>query len=72
MDIEDLMVGHSYFMADNDEELMMKIKYEIIPLIKEYIKDGILSVRPDEANKYFEAWLKLESLNDNNNGTSEN
>ncbi len=68
MDIEDLMVGHSYFMADNDEELAMKIKFEVIPLIKEYIKDGILTVRRDESDLYFESWLQLQPVNDNNSG----
>lgn len=73
MDIEDLMVGHSYFMADDEENLKLKVEYEIIPLIKEYIKDGILRVNREEQNKYFDAWLSLETLkdNDNNNGTSE-
>jgi hypothetical protein len=71
MNLEDLMVGHSYFMADVNEELALKIRYEVIPLIKEYIKDGILSVRPNEASKYFEAWQKLETWNDNDSGTSE-
>ncbi|MBO7480730.1 MAG: AAA family ATPase [Bacteroidales bacterium] len=42
MDIEDLMVGHSYFMANDDSELELKWKYEILPLLNEYIKDGIL------------------------------
>lgn len=71
MDLEDLMVGHSYFMSDTSEELLMKVRYEIIPLIKEYIKDGILSVRSDEAKLYFNAWQKLETVNDNHTGTSE-
>lgn len=71
MDIEDLMVGHSYFMADNHEELQMKIQFEVVPLIKEYIKDGILSVKPSEADKYFTAWLKLQTVNDSDTGTSE-
>ena len=71
MDIEDLMVGHSYFMADNDDELAMKIQFEVIPLIKEYIKDGILSVKRDESDRYFESWLQLQPVNDSNSGTSE-
>ena len=71
MDVEDLMVGHSYFMADDDEELKLKVQYEIIPLIKEYIKDGILRVNPTEQKKYFYAWLELETLDDNDSGTSE-
>jgi 5-methylcytosine-specific restriction protein B len=59
MDIDDLMVGHSYFMASSDSELKQKIIYEVIPLVKEYIKDGILSVRPEEAAKWFNAWKNL-------------
>ncbi len=72
MDIEDLMVGHSYFMdADN---LQMKWRYEILPLLMEYHKDGIISKSPlkdDSGNeiadvkknyaKFVEAWQKKES-----------
>ena len=61
MDISDLMVGHSYFMAENENELKLKIKYEVIPLVKEYIKDGILNCLPDEANKFFNAWKELNT-----------
>lgn len=71
MDIDDLMVGHSYFMAESDDELLMKMQYEVIPLIKEYIKDGILSVRPVEAQRYFESWNKLETTTDEVEGTPE-
>lgn len=73
MDLEDLMVGHSYFMTADDEELSLKIKYEVIPLIKEYIKDGILSIKPDDAKRYFSAWLNLETIDayGNDNGTTE-
>ncbi|MEE0977834.1 MAG: AAA family ATPase [Muribaculaceae bacterium] len=71
MDIEDLMVGHSYFMAENYDELAMKIKFEVIPLIKEYIKDGILTVKSTkEANQYFDAWLQLKAVDDSDSGTS--
>lgn len=71
MDLEDLMVGHSYFMAEDDDELLLKVRYEIIPLIKEYIKDGILRVSREEQNKYFNAWLDLEGVNDHDSGTPE-
>lgn len=70
MEIDDLMVGHSYFMAEDDEDLRLRVKYEIIPLIKEYIKDGILRVNLSEQKKYFDAWLELNLPNDNNSGTS--
>lgn len=42
MDIDDLMIGHSFFMANDLEGLRMQLKYEIIPLLKEYINDGII------------------------------
>lgn len=42
MEFDDLMVGHSYFMAETLEELDLKWKYEVIPLLKEYQKDGLL------------------------------
>lgn len=58
--IDDLMVGHSYFMADGEEELRNKMEYEIIPLIAEYINDGILNVKEDEKNYIFESWLNLQ------------
>ena len=41
MDIDDLMVGHSYFLADNNDDLAIKWKYDILPLLREYHKDGI-------------------------------
>ncbi len=44
VETDDIMVGHSYFMANSIDELAMKLEYEIIPLIREYEKDGILSV----------------------------
>lgn len=36
-----VQLGHSYFMVKDDEELQLKAKYEIIPILEEYLKDGI-------------------------------
>lgn len=63
IDIGDLMVGHSYFMTDDTEVLKQKIKYDVIPLVKEYIKDGILTCLTSEAKEYFEDWLELKVHN---------
>ena len=60
-DIDDLMVGHSYFMARNEDELKLKMQYEVIPLLKEYIKDGILSVQKEDSEKHFSAWRDLKT-----------
>ena len=39
---KDIQLGHSYFLANSLNELSLKLQYEIKPLLKEYIKDGIL------------------------------
>lgn len=44
---EDVWIGHSYFLTDKtdseaQEEIKIKMKYEVVPLLKEYLKDGIL------------------------------
>lgn len=46
MNIDDLMVGHSYFLAKDIPELNMKWEYEILPLLQEYYKDGIIKAEP--------------------------
>lgn len=59
MEIDDLMVGHSYFMAQSIENLRMKFEYEIYPLLLEYCKDGIISVRPFELNAQKTVWTDI-------------
>lgn len=54
-DMEDLKVGHSYFMAKDLADLKRKMRYEVVPLIREYIKDGILQGR-EKDEEYFSAW----------------
>lgn len=60
LDIDDLMVGHSYFMSASEEEQKEKMEYEVLPLIAEYINDGILNVSSEEKKAAFEAWRKLQ------------
>ncbi len=55
IDAEDLMVGHSYFLANSAEKLKSKMQYEVIPLLYEYINDGILSA---DIKKEIKAWEK--------------
>ena len=62
MNVNDLMVGHSYFMADDEEGLRNKVEYEIIPLINEYINDGILNVSAEEKKNAFDAWSDLKVI----------
>ena len=59
LDIEDLMVGHSYFMAADEDGLKLKVEYEVLPLIREYVKDGLLAVATDELKRCGAAWREL-------------
>ena len=75
MSIDDLMVGHSYFMAESEDELHDKVEFEILPLINEYINDGILNVKNDEKKTAFNSWLSLspvQEIEDENQEEDEN
>lgn len=51
---KDVMIGHSYFLTNDDNELKTKLEFEIKPILREYLKDGI----------FFEiATEKIEALN---------
>ena len=49
-DADDVQLGHSYFLPSKKDiseedfykELSIKLKYEIKPILYEYIKDGVL------------------------------
>lgn len=59
MKMDDLMPGHSYFMAKSLAELETKVKYELIPLVEEYAKDGIIEVSDEKLNTAFEEWILI-------------
>jgi MoxR-like ATPase len=42
-DPKDIQIGHSYFLAQTLKELELKLEYEIKPILREYLKDGILN-----------------------------
>jgi 5-methylcytosine-specific restriction protein B len=43
-----LMPGHSYFIAKTDEELRTRFRYELLPLIDEYLRQGFLAQATSE------------------------
>ncbi len=61
---DDLMVGHSYFLAEDEEKLKNKMLYEVIPLLREYISDGILNA---EIKEEIKNWEKELNGNNSNN-----
>lgn len=60
---EDVWIGHSYFISEKEEEssalfeLKLKLQYEIKPLLKEYVKDGILTGAAEEKIKELDGYL---------------
>ncbi len=46
-DKDDVMIGHSYFLGD---DLAQALKYEIKPILYEYVKDGVLTCTKDTIN----------------------
>lgn len=48
-----LQPGQGYFIANNEEEMENRIKYEIFPLVKEYLQEGLIRNAKEEFNNYF-------------------
>lgn len=40
---EDVWIGHSYFIMDGEYALQDRLLFEIIPLLEEYIREGVLT-----------------------------
>jgi hypothetical protein len=60
-----LQPGHAYFITrtDNPDEINSRLKYEVMPLIKEYIMDGMLSRAKDDFVSYFRKRINTEMFN---------
>lgn len=48
-----LQPGQSYFIAEDNNVMKNRLKYELMPLIKEYINEGFLRSAKDEFVNYF-------------------
>lgn len=72
LNMSDLMIGHSYFMAKDSKELEYKLIYEIIPLIKEYAKDGLINLSTEEQeNNYIENIIRTRLPHNSDNSEVE-
>lgn len=40
--LDDVMIGHSYFLAATEDDYKLNLDYKIRPLLEEYLRDGIL------------------------------
>ncbi|NPB03129.1 MAG: hypothetical protein GXO39_01775 [Thermotogae bacterium] len=41
-DPEDIKIGHTYFMGESVDEIAYKFLYQVVPLLYEYIQDGLI------------------------------
>lgn len=41
-DLNNIMVGHSYFLAKSDDDFELNLEYKIRLLLEEYLRDGII------------------------------
>ena len=59
-DAEDVRIGHSYFLAESGPELARKVIFQVVPILREYLKDGILL--KEAAGKISEIERKAEGM----------
>lgn len=61
LNADDLMIGHSYFLCKTTDDLKIRLDSEIIPLIEEYEKDGIIMLDKSEMITKFIEWRNILS-----------
>jgi 5-methylcytosine-specific restriction enzyme B len=54
-----LLPGHAYFLANDHEHLKRRLRYELIPLLAEYLQEGRLGPCTSELEAYID-WLHGE------------
>jgi len=54
-----LLPGHSYFLANSTDALIHRFKYELIPLLQEYIRDGRIASLESQIQGFID-WLLIK------------
>ncbi|WP_096200028.1 AAA family ATPase [Bacillus sp. FJAT-45350] len=47
----DVQIGHTYFLVNEDDQLFKRFKYQIIPILREYVKDGMFQINVSNSEK---------------------
>ncbi len=58
-----LMPGHAYFLAGDEQQFKRRMRYELIPLLEEYLLEGRLGPCETELEAYID-WLQGEVVRD--------
>ncbi len=51
-DPEDIKIGHTYFMGESADEIAYKFLYQVVPLLYEYIQDGLIRAERERGERY--------------------
>ncbi|MGE6753641.1 AAA family ATPase [Rossellomorea sp. NPDC071047] len=51
---EDVQLGHTYFLVEDEEQLYKRFKYQIIPILREYMKDGLFLI--EDSSEGIDGW----------------
>lgn len=38
---DDVQIGHTYFLVSSEEQLYLRFKHQMLPILREYYKDGL-------------------------------
>ncbi len=58
---DDVQIGHTYFMVDSEEQLFLRFRYQILPILREYYKDGLFQFEIYEEEDGWNGLLKCIS-----------
>jgi 5-methylcytosine-specific restriction protein B len=47
-DMLDLLPGHSYYLADDEKQLRNRMRYDLLPLLDEYLRQGLVGAMASE------------------------
>lgn len=73
MDVEDIKIGHTYFLGQGDKEndkdtllkyLAFRLRYQIFPIYQEYMKDGLIDIK--KGKERFDEILKQKDFKELN------
>lgn len=64
---EDFKIGHTYFMVKNEGDLANRLRYQVLPILREYVIDGIIQKKDNVFNEPIRKYLYEGTLSPNDN-----
>ena len=53
---DDVQIGHTYFLVTSEDQLFLRFRYQIVPILREYYKDGLFQFEVPETE---DGWYGL-------------